>query len=66
MERFLDDNFTVMMLILTAFLAGALVGFIAVALVGGGLDPIAPRDFSCTESAVIEGYATCVKYERNK
>lgn len=34
--------------------------------IGVGVSPTVPRDFSCTESAVIEGSATCVKYERSK
>lgn len=35
-------------------------------VLGAALTQNIPKDFSCTESAVIEGYATCVKYERDK
>ena len=36
------------------------VGFVA----GFGIAGILPKDFQCTESAVVNGQAECVKYEK--
>ena len=63
MERFLGENAE---LVIWGLLGGTSLIFIIGVFVGAGITPKVPRDFSCTESAVIEGYATCVKYERNK
>ena len=52
------DNQEVFLTALTTFIFGIALGIL--------ITPSVPIGFSCTESAVIKGSATCVKYERGK
>ena len=49
------------------YFAVGVVGFAVGFAVGVGIPvPVYPKDFQCTESAIVNGVAECVKYEKKE